>query len=153
MELEAKFEALGAVMSRGFRIASGQDAIDEIGHLVVKGVAPAGLEAFLGFLENSGLRELGDVVFARHVVDAQRALGADDLGLDMAAGMSPADLDVGGRLIVELCQGETIVVIAVIGKAGADIGAPVAKLSAGSPSRNQRARSVSWLPISMNHGT
>lgn len=114
MELETEFEALGAVMSRGFRIASGQDAIDKVGHFVVEGISPASLEAFLSLLENAGVHELGDIIFARHVVDTQSAFRADDLGFNMAAGVGSAYLDVGSGLIVKFRQRESVVVIAVV---------------------------------------
>ncbi len=85
--------------------ACGQSyTVNEVVDLCLERFAPAGKEALLALFYEAVLGKLREVVLARYRVDTQRALGADDFALNMAAGCGAAYLNVSGGVVIELGQ-------------------------------------------------
>ena len=114
MQLQTELQAHRAVVCSGLRLAAGAYTVNEVVDLSLERLAPASKEALLALLYEAVLSELREVVLARYRVDTQRALGADDFALNMAAGCGAAYLNVSGGVVIELGQRETVVVVVVI---------------------------------------
>ena len=121
MQLQAELQAHRTIVCGGLRLAAGAYTVNEVVDLRLERFAPASKEALLALFHKAVLGELREVILARYRVDTQRALGADDFALNVAAGCGAAHLNVSGGVVIELGQRETVVVVVVICQTGADI--------------------------------